>query len=387
MNLTSAEREGGAVGTAGSLGLAVVPKLVPGRYAEWRPQMETALMRAGIAARDYRVENPDWAELTAAVDEWTQSDERASINFALGRGAGSSSSKGAGPTSAEKEMRRGATEAVARTKRAYALLHQALPEDLRRLVEQVPQGYAYGIWSWLEKRFQSTDQDNVGDLWEEFTSLSMEEDEFFDVYKARVDRVFGLLAHAKDKPSPGLYAHRLLWKLTPIYRPAVLALKASGKLKDAAKIEWDEIVAFIDNHERSERRLTMTEERTFGLAAAAAAAAAARENRHGQGERRRRDDVKCFNCGEHGHFARSCRQPRKAREREEQDDSTEEEEHEYHSKERKQAPRTERRGEKAAAAVASRRLQPPGRLQMEALTSDSEEDGFERNFGALVTRA
>jgi hypothetical protein len=69
-------------------------------------------------------------------------------------------------------------------------------------VEQVPQGYAYGIWSWLEKRFQSTEQDNVGDLWEEFTTLSMDEDEFFDVYKARVDRVFGLLAHAKDKPSP-----------------------------------------------------------------------------------------------------------------------------------------------------------------------------------------
>src|SRR6185437_926282 len=99
----------------------------------------------------------------------------------------------AGPSAAEKEARRGAADAVARTKKAYALLYQALPDELRRLVAQVPQGYAYGIWSWLEKRFQSTEQDHVGDLWDEFTKLAMEEDESFDVYKARVDRVFGLL--------------------------------------------------------------------------------------------------------------------------------------------------------------------------------------------------
>jgi hypothetical protein len=118
MSLTSAERDG-TVGGA-SLGLVAAPKLVLGRYAQWRPQMETALMRAGIAVRDYSEENADWAELTAAVEEWTKTDERASINFALGRGAGSASSKGAGPSAADKEARRGAMEAVARGRKAYA---------------------------------------------------------------------------------------------------------------------------------------------------------------------------------------------------------------------------------------------------------------------------
>ena len=314
MSLNSAaERDGGA---GASLGLVQVPRLALGRYGEWRPQMETALMRAGIAERDYCEENADWAELTAAVEKWTRSDERASIDYALGRGSASSSSSKAGPSAAEKEARRGAAEAVARTKKAYALLYQALPDELRRLVAQVPQGYAYGIWSWLEKRFQSTEQDHVGDLWDEFTKLAMEEDESFDVYKARVDRVFGLLVHAKDKPSPGLYTHRLLWKLTPRYNPAVLALKASGKLKDAANIDWEETVAFLNNHERSERRLQNADE---GDQLAAAATRGVRLDRLA--------DMECFNCGDKGHMARHCRRSRRGRrsEGEQEEDETDDE--------------------------------------------------------------
>ena len=307
-----------AYNTDGSVGGATsvtVPRLVAGRYAEWRPAMENVLMRAGVAQRDYTEENPDWPALVTAVEQWTRADEDTSIAYALGRGTSSSSSK-AGPTAAEKEARRGATEAVARTKKAYALLYQALSDELRRLVAQVPQGYAYGVWSWLEQRFQSTEQDHVGDLWDEFTQLAQEDDESFDVYKARVDRVHGLLAHAKDKPSPGLYAHRLLWKLCPRYNPAVLALKASGKLKDASTINWNEIVAFVNNHERSEHRLALnegeTEQRTFAVT---------RGGRWNDGGDRtkntQRSDtltgIECFNCGESGHMARNCRKPRRAR--------------------------------------------------------------------------
>jgi hypothetical protein len=192
------------------LGLAhaQVPRLVPGGYAAWRPVMENVLMRAGVTPRDYRRENADWAALVEAVDRWAMEDEDKSIAFALGRGTATSSTGAvAGPTATEKEARIGASEAVVRGKRAYALLYQALSDELRRLVAHVAQGHAYGLWSWLEKRFQSTEQDNVGDLWDQFTTLYQADDESFDEYKARVDHVYSLLSYAKDKPSPGLYAH------------------------------------------------------------------------------------------------------------------------------------------------------------------------------------
>jgi len=281
--------------------------------------MENVLMRAGVAQRDYTEENPDFAALVAAVEQWTRADEDASIAYALGRGSASSSSK-AGPSAGEKEARRGAAEAVARTKKAYTLLYQALSDEQRRLVAQVPQGYAYGIWSWLEKRFQSTEQDHIGDLWDEFTQLAQDDDESFDLYKARVDRVYGLLAHAKDKPSPGLYAHRLLWKLAPRYNPAVLALKASGKLKDAAAIKWEEFIAFLNNHERSQHRLSTHEGESEQKSFAATLRSGRRHEEEGRGITSKRHDslaqVDCFNCGKKGHMARNCRKPRKARQQE-----------------------------------------------------------------------
>ena len=86
-------------------------------------------------------------------------------------------------------------------------------QDTRLLVADVPQGYAHGIWSFLEKKFRNTEQDSVLALWERFTTLRQESDESFDVYKARVDSLRDLLSHAKEKITPSLYAATLVWKL------------------------------------------------------------------------------------------------------------------------------------------------------------------------------
>ncbi|MDR3740827.1 MAG: hypothetical protein P4L40_17565, partial [Terracidiphilus sp.] len=43
-----------------------VPQLRAGQYSAWRPQMENTLLRAGVAKRDYAVENADWAALANA---------------------------------------------------------------------------------------------------------------------------------------------------------------------------------------------------------------------------------------------------------------------------------------------------------------------------------
>jgi hypothetical protein len=136
--------------------------------------------------------------------------------------------------------------------------------------------------------------------------MEQSDEESFDQFKARVDHVYGLLVHAKDKPSPGLYTHRLLWKLLPQYTPAVLALKASGKLKEPEKIVWDEIASFVNNHERSQQRLSERDDNGLGHAMAATST-----RRYGPGKKG--GNFACFNCGENGHLSRQCSKPRRAR--------------------------------------------------------------------------
>ena len=110
-----------------------------------------------------------------------------------------------------------------------------LRHELRQLIADVPQGYAFGIWSFLEKKFRNTEQDTVMSLWTRFVRLAQEADETFDVYKARVDSVLELLTHAKQTPPAELYAALLLWNLQPRYATAVLTLKTSERLKDVLR--------------------------------------------------------------------------------------------------------------------------------------------------------
>jgi hypothetical protein len=205
-------------------------------YAAWRPQMETFLMREGIESRDYKEEIPQWKDLETAVQFDTIAAEKAAIARLLSGGSSAVKIEPA-VTDEYKAARKLVADLVGRSRKAYGFLFAALPEELRLLVADVPQGYAYGIWSFLEKRFQNTEQDNVADLWAQYIALTQEQDESFDKYKARVDKVQALLEHAKQQPPAGLRAHILLGRLQPLYEQAVLALKAGGQIKDADKVD------------------------------------------------------------------------------------------------------------------------------------------------------
>ena len=182
---------------------------------EGRPLMETTLLRAGGSTRNIvkEEENKDCAvhyALVKAVEDWTRAVADASVSHALGRSldhasTSATSSKGPGPSSA----------AVAEKK----------------------EGGGGG-----------DDEDTVHQ-WN----------------KAGADRVHHLIVHAKDRTSMGQYtrAHRLLLRQNAKHKAAaaVLSRKAADKLKDANKINWLEIVSFINDHacERDELRLAGVE--------------------------------------------------------------------------------------------------------------------------------
>jgi len=304
-----------------------VPRLVAAAgggglpHAVWRPQMQTFLMQHGIEESDYAHEIPLWREIVAAVGDDAQTRRTAAIATVLGVAAGSKGGASASSSSPKTELltdeqkaaKKEVSELIARSRKAYGFLYAALPTDLRQLIADVPQGYAYGVWSFLEKKFRNTEQDTVMVLWERYVSLRQETDETFDVYKARVDSVVELLTHAKQSPPGELYATLLLWRLLPHYATAVLTLKTSERLKDVAKIEWASIAQFMAEFERSQLALGEGDgaaDRAMAARNATSAAAAQQSSSFSRGAPETRI---CFNCGKPGHIRWKCPQPRKPR--------------------------------------------------------------------------
>jgi hypothetical protein len=289
-------------------------------HALWRPQMQTFLMRVGMEERDYAVEIPEWSGLAAAVQESAVAKEQAAISRLLGRqaaAAAASSSQGASAkkekekeqeiTAQEKEDKLCVAALIGRSRKAFGYLYSALSADLRPLVADVPQGYAFGIWSFLEKKFRSTEQDSVMALWERITSIRQDETETFDVYKARVDAERELLAHAKQALPPGLYASLLLWRLQPRYATAVLTLKTGDLLKDAAAIDWQRISEYMAQYERSQLGLGDIDGPGVSDQRAMSARSKSKSKSGDQGHEP--SNVQCFNCHKYGHYASRCPMP------------------------------------------------------------------------------
>jgi len=348
MSLNSDMDKNGTMSTSSVLSAGVVaPRLTAGSsYSSWRPNMDVFLQRSGAEGIHTQATTKDeWITTSQLVVMWGEEAFAAALALALGSNNNNSAASDAAnsnslppspsvtdvkvPLSLSEEMkaaRKLVSARVERSRRVYGIIYGALPDELRLQVADLPTGWAYGLWKWLQDKYQSTEEDNVNALVGQWMQLKQEDTESFDAYKARVNTLYSLLEHAKEKPSARQYSFTLLDKLLPRYAAAVLALKASGQLKDAGSIKWDTVTAFVNSHERSEQRLgaedkAMAARGGVGYGTHPSAAARLKESQQRSGsnggtQQRARTlaDVQCFNCEAFGHLARHCPRPKQAKE-------------------------------------------------------------------------
>jgi broad specificity phosphatase PhoE len=184
----------------------------------------------------------DWLQDSGDVAKWAKQALTAARALARYGGDAAASVAKEEALSAETKAARALVAAnVERSVKAFGSIYSALPDELRLQVAHLPQGWAYGLWQWLERKFQSTEADNVGVLLRRWVHLQQTEDESFDAYRARVNEVHTLLKHAKQEPTPEMYCFFMLDRLQPCYAAVVLALHNGSLLKDKAAIDWDAV--------------------------------------------------------------------------------------------------------------------------------------------------
>ena len=181
--MSSNSEDKGAGGGAGAAGLHLqAPRLQSGGigYAAWRTNMDVFLQRAGAEGIHCNPLTEDaWKNMSRRVEGWSADALRDALALVMAGEAdeAASSSSALSPTTAVsvaaevKEARRLVSATVERSRKVFCTLYSSLPEELRAQVAHIPQGWAYGLWHWLETKFQSTEEDSVGELLMQWTSL------------------------------------------------------------------------------------------------------------------------------------------------------------------------------------------------------------------------
>jgi hypothetical protein len=349
------EPAGGAGSSSGGGGGGErMPALLAGSdYAVWRPKAEVFLGLKGLRESlvDFTSEK-QWRKVTARAAEWAAAekaellsvlfgddsdeeeeedvddaaDDSSSVQPTAAHGVEQEAKQQAGATLArdasslkllkdkEADLRKQAVAMIKRSEMAYGHIFSALPVDVALMVKVVPQGWARGLWMWLERKFQSTASDNINTLLKDWHSLCQAEGEPFDLYRARVDDLYVRLAAAKEQPTPRAYAYALINSLLPAYGVVVMALETGTlfNVKDFAKIKWDDVARVINMHER---KLSVQAARDAEAAAASGKAMAVQQHyqrkqssQHGgaAGAGARVEKRRCYRCNQVGHLKASC---------------------------------------------------------------------------------
>jgi hypothetical protein len=293
-------------------------------YAAWRPAMDAWLESHGAGGVHVREMTPkQWQTARDSVEQWGQDAVDAADFLLFGSRAerssagdrvsssGDTTGRSSGLTPEVLRARETMTQLVQTSVGVYGAIYSALPLELRPQIEMaVGSGFAYGLWKWLEEKYQSTEQDRVSELLTQWIETEQGEEESVDAYRARVDKLHALLMHAGEKPSARMYSHIMADKLQPRYAPAVLALKAAGTLKDADRVA---VLAVLNSYERKEAAASEAYAiATRGRAANEAGAKPARNSKpeaHSSGTESERGSLACvrsYGCDSFGHSQWDC---------------------------------------------------------------------------------
>jgi len=323
MSLTSADGFGAK--SPGGAAAGSAPRLTgAAAYSTWAPLFSNWLQRNGAEIAVER-EIPNFAAKLAVAKDWVREAEEASWAAALGGGSSSSAVKSEdaqAATAAAETLahRKEAIRLLDRSKRVYAALYEAMPEELRVQIPTTP-GDAFALWLWLENKLQSKEADAVNSLLKQWHALHMGPEESFDAYRARVNKLRSFLATAGENVSHVSFLFVMTEKLQPHYSTVVLALKAGEKLQDPAAVDWDKVAAMMNSHERSELELNggVSEERTMAAFGRQRGdrqqrhlppATSASSSSHGSNDRRQplphHKDLVCDGCRQKGHIRRFC---------------------------------------------------------------------------------
>lgn len=173
--------------------------------------MDVYLQRNGAEGIHRKPMTADrWTAMSTQVETWASEELEAAMAF-VGPSTGSTGSVTTTTSTAVSEDYKRAqvivTRTVERSHRVYGILFAALPVELRSQTAHISRGFAYGLWQWLETKFQSTEEDHVGELLETWSTLRQEVGESYDAYRARVNELRALLQAADEAPSANVRAH------------------------------------------------------------------------------------------------------------------------------------------------------------------------------------
>ncbi|MDR3547533.1 MAG: reverse transcriptase domain-containing protein [Candidatus Pacebacteria bacterium] len=197
-----------------------------------------------------------------------------------------------------------------KSEKAFIMILTALKgEEISALVHDVPDGNAHALWSRLERHFESRNAASVSALLAEFHTISQRPTESVEYYIARCKKVVMALKVAGAPVERHSVVFKFVDGLAAHFDAARTAIQATPQFNS---MSFDSVCDYMLG-QQTRISLRRNAAKAAGATAQAHAAVAEAGTSSGSqsGSSGSKAGVKCFNCGEMGHFSNKCKKPRR----------------------------------------------------------------------------